>query len=100
MIFYHGTSENSWKLIQAEGVLWGGDYSTGGRRFTYLSPEMDVANAINDAVVLEVKYDPVGRGSGKDNYDFTRPLDIPADWTIWQFLVFVPIPLSQLRRLE
>ena len=51
MIFYHGTSEDNWKQIQEEGLLWGRRYVTDGNgniikevsRCTYLAKEQSVA---------------------------------------------------------
>ena len=95
--FYHGTTRDNWEKIQAEGVLWGRptpNCTTVGepRRYTYLSPHLDVAQAIGD-VILEVEYDPVGVGSGIDNFGF----DPPPGQTCWQFSVFIPIPVSRCR---
>lgn len=104
--FYHGTSEENWAKIQAEGVLWGvgscwapGDT---GYRYTYLTPHIEVAQAINPEVMLEVEYEPRGVGvrtpDGKaiDNFGFNPP---PGE-TCWQFSVFVPIPLAACRRID
>lgn len=102
MIFYHGTSEENWKKIQKEGVLWGkpswnetwGDSQP--RRYTYLSPEKEVAQTINSEVILEVEYSPVGvDGKGIDNYGFFPP----AGQTCWQFSVFVPIDINKVKRV-
>ena len=101
MKFYHGTSMESWKAIKKEGVLWGGCtyHKTGGKgcyRYTYLSPHREVALAYAKPVLLEVEYEPVGVGSKIDNYGF----DPPPGETCWQFSVFVPIPLKQVRRID
>ncbi len=99
MKFYHGTSRDNWKKIQKEGVLWGGDtyHKTGGKqgyRYTYLTPEREVALAINSEVLLEVGYSPVGvNGKGVDNYGFNPP---PGQ-TCWQFSVFIPIPIKDVK---
>ena len=100
MKFYHGTSEESWKKIQEEGVLWGGDFyhRTGGResyRYTYLTPDLDVAERYGSKeVILEVEYEPVGvDGRGIDNYGF----DPPPGQHCWQFSVFIPIPIEKVR---
>ena len=95
MKFYHGTNQQSWEAIQDEGVLWGGDtyHRTNGQmgyRYTYLSPEVEVAQIYGE-VVLEVEYEPKGVGKG-DNYGF----DPPPGQTCWQFSVFNPIPLSDI----
>ena len=100
MKFYHGTSEANWKKIQEEGVLWGrpswnetwGDKEP--YRYTYLSPHIEVAKAINSEVILEVEYEPVGvDGRGIDNYGFNPP----QGQTCWQFSVFIPIPIKKIK---
>ncbi len=92
MIFYHGTDERAWKAIQEEGVLWG----IHSYRYTYLSPHLEVAEVYAKPVLLEVSYDPVGiDGTETDNYGF----DPPPGMT-WQFSVFIPIPLSRVRRID
>lgn len=103
MIFYHGTSEEHWEKIQKEGVLWG--YNTHkdengrshkGYRYTYLTPDLEVAKKFSD-VVLEIEYEPVGiDGREIDNYGFGPP----EGQTCWQFSVFVPIPSENVKRLE
>lgn len=97
MKFYHGTSEATWQKIQLEGVLWGIHHTHPDhtlRRYTYLSPHIEVAQAYGD-VVLGVDYSPTGK-SGIDNYGFSPP---PGQ-TCWQFSVFNPIPLIQVRRIK
>lgn len=100
MIFYHGTSEAAWRAIQTEGALWGGCTYHKTKdpkcyRYTYLTPELEVAQQYG-TVVLEVKWDPEGVGSGVDNYGFNPP---PRE-TCWQFSVFVPITLDRVRRVQ
>lgn len=90
MIFYHGTTEKAWKLIQAEGVLWGkhgvnGDSET--YRYTYLTPNKEIAIRFSGGILLEVNYTP-------KEYDDNYP------WDGWQFSVFDPIPLSKINRLN
>ncbi len=102
MIFYHGTSEEKWKLIQNEGVLWGYNFhenSNGtisrGYRYTYLTPEIAIAKEYGD-VILEVLYEPVGiNGKKIDNYGFNPP----DGETCWQFSVFIPIDLKYVKRI-
>ena len=103
MKFYHGTTEENWKKIQAEGILWGGDtyHKTRGKqgyRYTYLTPYLEVAEQYGSKeVILEVEYDPVGvDGRGIDNYGFNPP----QGQTCWQFSVFIPIGLEKVRRLS
>ena len=94
--FFHGTTQGCWAAIQAEGVLWGRTraWSDGvehdGPRYTYLSPHLEVAQEYGN-MVLEVEYEPVGVGSGVDNYGF----DPPPGETCWQFSVFAPISLDR-----
>ena len=107
MKFYHGTTEESWTKIQEEGVLWGGDtyHRTGGKegyRYTYLTHDLDVAEHYGSKeVMLEVEYVPVGVGvrtdddRAIDNYGF----DPPPGETCWQFSVFIPIDISNVRRI-
>jgi len=99
MIFYHGTDDKSWKAIQWEGCLWGGRtyHHLGdplGYRYTYLSPEREVAEVYAEPVLLEVDYRPTGV-FGVDNYGFNPP---PGE-TCWQFSVFTPILLEHVRRI-
>lgn len=109
MIFYHGTSEEKWALIQKEGVLWGynihknPDGSTyRGYRYTYLTPDIEIAKKYGD-VVLEIEYKPVGvNGMGIDNYCFEH--EIPEEERkkgaiCWQFSVFIPITLDKIKRI-
>lgn len=96
-IFYHGTSKENWEKIKKEGVLWGGwnwhrTKGKEGYRHTYLTPEIDVARAYGE-IILEVQYNPVGSGKGKDNYGFNPP----KGQTCWQFAVFVPIDIKYVK---
>lgn len=97
LTFFHGTTVAAWAKARAEGVLWGRTraWSDGveheGPRYTYLSPHLEVAQAIGDGTVLAVEYEPQGVGSGADNYGF----DPPAGQTCWQFSVFTPIPVGR-----
>ncbi len=99
MKFFHGTTHVNWKKIQEEGILWGGDtwHKTGGKvgyRYTYLTPDLEVAQQYGGKVILEVEYEPTGV-LGIDNYGF----DPPPGMHCWQFSVFVPITLEQVRPL-
>jgi len=109
MIFYHGTSEDKWALIQKEGVLWGYNIHKNpdgttyrGYRYTYLTSEIGIAKKYGN-VILEVEYEPVGvDGRGIDNYCFDY--DIPEEERkrgakCWQFSVFVPISINNVKRL-
>jgi len=101
MIFYHGTSLKNWNKIQKEGVLWGGNtyHKTNGKkgyRYTYLTPEIDIAKGYGD-VILEVEYKPIGiDGRGIDNYGFNPP----KGQTCWQFSVFMPIKIENIKRIK
>lgn len=91
MIFYHGTSKKAWDKIQEEGMLWG----IHSYRYTYLTPDIEMAKEYGD-VVLEVTYDPKGVGSGVDNYGF----DPPEGMICWQFSVFIPIDICNVKRIR
>lgn len=94
MLFYHGTSTKAWEEIQQEGVLWGKH----SYRYTYLSPCINVAKHFGDDVLLEVEYTPIGvNGEGIDNYCFDEPKDGAF---CWQFSVFKPIPINNVKRIE
>ncbi len=97
MKFYHGTSRNNWEKIKKERVLWGIPtvFCHMGyiRRYTYLTPYTEVAQKYGE-VSLEIEYEPVGvDGRGIDNYGF----DPPPGQTCWQFSVFIPIPIKNMK---
>jgi len=107
MKFYHGTSLKRWEAIQKEGILWsyniyedehGVPYKS--YRYTYLTPKLEIAEGYGE-VVLEVEYDPKGIGvedeDGEvyDNYGF----DPPEGQICWQFSVFNPIPIANVKRI-
>ena len=93
MIFYHGTSEEAWGKIQKEGVLWG----VHSYRYTYLTPDINIARGFANGVLLEVEYEPAGvDGRGIDNYGFNPP----EGMICWQFSVFIPIPISNVKRIN
>jgi len=104
VIFYHGTSRKKWKLIKKEGVLWGYNIHKDengkpyrGYRYTYLTPHIEVTSMGAGNIILEIEYDPVGvDGTGTDNYGF----DPPEGQTCWQFSVFVPIPISKVKKMK
>ena len=109
MKFYHGTSEENWKLIQEEGILWGyniyknKDGSTyRSYRYTYLTPEIEIAKKYGN-IILEVEYEPIGvDGRGIDNYcfDYQIPEEERKKGAIcWQFSVFIPISLNKIKKL-
>lgn len=82
MMFFHGTTSKAWRAIQADGAL---------RSRTYLSPSLEMAVKYGPVVLL-VEYGP---GSLRDNYGHNPP---PGKYC-WQFAVFEPISLAQVRRI-
>ena len=117
MKFYHGTTKEKWEKIKEEGVLWGvhGWNETwrdkeGNKlkpyRYTYLTPDLDIAQSMgSEEVILEVEYEPVGVGNkvnGEiiDNYAFgPEPgQQIKPGDHCWQFSVFIPISLKNVKR--
>lgn len=90
MLAYHGTSEDFWKEIQDEGVLWGRkDQYWEGRlmsRVTWFTPYLDEARMWGK-VVLSVKFPKM------DVDEFNREDE-------WQFTCSVPIPLEFVKRIE
>lgn len=109
MIFYHGTSEDKWKLIQEEGVLWGYNIykDENGNpyrsyRYTYLTPDIEIAKNFGD-IILEVEYEPVGvDGTATDNYCFEYEIpkeELEKGAYCWQFSVFIPIELNKIKRI-
>jgi len=100
MKFYHRTTESIWERIQEEGVLWGVHKNC--RRYTYLAPEECIPNESYGVVLLEVEYEPHGVGISDinnkpfDNYGFNPP----KGQICWQFSVFKPIPISDIKRID
>lgn len=96
MLFYHGTSEESWKAIQEEGILYGRRFVTDGhgnvikevQRCTYLTPMIEEAMCYGQ-VILEVKYDPSRKGA-KNNY-----ID-----GCWQVRIYEPIDITDVHRMN
>ncbi len=112
MKFFHGTTKENWQKIREEGILWGGYtyHETGGKegyRYTYLTPDLDVALSMGSTeVILEVEYNPMGVGNlvdGEtiDNYAFgpNPGQKVEPGDHCWQFSVFVPIDLNKVRRI-
>jgi hypothetical protein len=94
MKLYHGTTEESWKEIQAEGVLWGRKNRLWeGRlldRVTWLAVKNEHAGIFDErgitnqpCVILEVEW--------PDEY-------IHPD--CWQITTYEPIPISRVRRVN
>ena len=117
-MFFHGTTEEAWAAIQAEGVLWGIPSKDCTYRYTYLTPSIDTACGFGCReedqevqVLLLVDYEPIGvgirdsAGNAIDNYTHRRDhieeqLADPDHYLhCWQFSVFKPIPLTQVRRI-
>ena len=95
MIFYHGTSEENWKKIQQEGMLYGRRYVTDNKgnpiqevsRCTYLALGAEEAKQYGD-IVLKVEYNPF-ENKRKNNY---------AEGC-WQVRVYEPIPLQNIKKI-
>ncbi len=109
MKFLHRTKEENWKKIQEECILFGcpdiwneekGWHKNPERRYTYLSP-FDWGDSYGD-VLLEVEYTPSGKDAWKDekrdNYIFDT--DCPEGETCDQFMVFIPISLKDVKRID
>lgn len=97
MKFFHGTTKPKWNLIQKEGILFGlhDEYGSDSYRHTYLTPDINYAEGYG-SIILEVEYEPVGiNGKGIDNYGFYPP----KGEYCWQFSVFIPIPLKNVKKL-
>lgn len=94
MVFYHGTTEEKYKEILKEGVLFGRRYITDDNgtpikevdRCTYLTSDIDEARCYGD-VILCVEYEPTL--SRKNNY---------VDGC-WQFRVYEPIPMENIKNV-
>ena len=109
MKFYHRTTKERWESIQKEGVLWGLPWSglksweeaeakkenwNGYPRYTYLSPD-DWGESYGP-VLLEVEYEPKREDQGiKHNFAF----DCPPGEYCWQFSVFEPIDISNVKNV-
>ena len=106
MTFYHGTSEENWKEIQSEGMLFGrrfivnkkGDVIKEVDRCTYLASDLNEAICYGD-VVLEVEYNPYNRRGNIKKGKNKLPLNnyIPDGW---QLRVYEPIPLENIKRIK
>lgn len=81
MIFYHGTSKENWDTIQREGILFNG-------RVTYLAVDMEEAKCYGN-IVLQVKYDPTAHPNMNNYVD-----------GCWQFRVYEPITISNIKAME
>ena len=96
MTFFHGTSEDNWKLIQEEGMLFGRRYILNDDgsicrevdRCTYLATDIEEARHYGD-IILQVEYDPHEHPK-KNNY-----ID-----DCWQVRVYEPIPIENIRLIK
>lgn len=97
MIFYHGTTEENWREIQEEGVLFGRRCIVNDNgvpikevdRCTYLAVHPEEANNYGD-VLLEVEYNP--NNEDAQNNGFNEKC--------WQLRVYEPIPLCNVKRIR
>ena len=87
MLFYHGTSEENWLKIQEEGILFG-KRDFGISRCTYLAKKINEARCYGK-VILSVEYDPF---LDKDNNNYIEGC--------WQFRVYSPISIDNVKRIE
>lgn len=99
MIFYHGTNQEAWKKIQEEGILLG-KRTVLDEEFerlipkynispcTYLTPDVEEAKYYGN-ILLEVEYDPF-KNPGENNYSEG----------CWQFRVYEPIPLKNVKQVN
>lgn len=87
MKFYHGTSEENWKKIQEEGLLWGrrGRYMC---RCTYLAVDKEEAQNYGP-VILEVEYNPYIHFTENNYCD-----------DCWQVRVYEPIYIQNIHKIE
>lgn len=97
MIFYHGTSEENWKAVQEEGILFGRRYIVDGDgnpikeldRCTYLAVHPEEANNYGD-VLLEVEYDPYKKDARCNRF-------VEG---CWQLRIYEPIPIDKVKRVK
>jgi len=87
-IWYHGTSDFTWKQIQKEGKLLG--IQKNGKRFTFLCSSKDEASLYGD-IVLRVEYDPL---TDLFNNNFS-----PDTSDLGEMKVSSGIELSKVRRV-
>ena len=105
MTFYHGTSEENWKAIQEEGILFGRRYIVGEKgeivreisRCTYLAVDEEEASCYGN-VVLKVEYTPFDeKGNIKSDSHGTLNNYIPD---CWEIRVYEPIPIENVQHLK
>lgn len=96
MIFYHGTSKESWSAIQKEGILYGRRYITDNNgniikevdRCTYLAADLEEAKCYGN-IVLQVEYDPTTHPNMNNYVD-----------GCWQFRVYEPVTIENIKVME
>ena len=106
MTFYHGTSEENWKEIQDEGMLFGRRFIVDNEgkvlkevdRCTYLAYDLKEAKCYGD-VVLEVEYNPYNRLGHIKKDKKNRPLNNYSP-DGWQLRVYEPIKLENIKRIQ
>lgn len=86
MVYYHGTTEENWKKIQAEGVLFG-VREFAKSRCTYLTTDIDEAKQYGE-ILLQVEYDP------SEHSDMNNYIE-----DCWQCRVYEPIPMYKIKKL-
>lgn len=95
MLFFHGTSKESWDAILKEGVLWGRRFvvdSNGNKvkevdRCTYLSTDAEEAERYGEIILL-VEYNP-----------FEHPKENNYCEGCWQVRVYEPISINKITKL-
>lgn len=95
MKWYHGTTEDNWKTIQKEGILFGRRFvvDNDGKpikeisRCTYLAADLDEAKKYGN-VILQVEYNPLERPKNNNYVD-----------GCWQMRVYEPIPIENVKQI-
>ena len=107
MTFYHGTSEENWKKIQEEGILYGRRYILDNDtrepieevdRCTYLAVDVEEAKHYGD-VVLEVEYNPFNSRGNIKRSKKKLPVNNYVEGC-WQLRVYEPILLENIKRIR
>ena len=86
MTFYHGTTEENWKRIQEEGILFG-VRKLAKSRCTYLTTDINEARQYGE-VFLQVEYNPL------EHPDMNNYVN-----GCWQCRVYEPIALTSIIEL-
>jgi len=93
MNLYHGTTEEAWKEIQKEGVLWGRKNqcnSSGVRmsRINWLATKLEYAGIYDD------------RGITNEECVLLE-IDMPeVECKYWEYVTYDPIPIKRIRRVD